>query len=159
MTRATEACARLEQTREALRLALGELAKPAAPVLQRPSTGWMGALWRRLKTTPGTRTVVQGVTNWAEHSPLSGVAAFAFAAVNAALRPIAQRGPLRLVLVAMAIGGVLTWSRPWRRIVTPAMVAAVLPQLVLNAVGGMPRLSWMAFLSALVDRQPVRPLP
>ncbi len=154
MTRATEACVRLAQTRAAVRLAIRDLEQPAMPVHPAPSTGWMQSLWRRLKETPATRTVVQGVDDWANHSALPGIAVMAADAANAALRPIAQRTPLRLVLVAAAVGGMLAWSRPWRRIVTPALMAAVLPRLVSQILQRGPRPPWMTLLAALADRKP-----
>jgi len=154
MTRATEACVRLAHTRAAVRLAIRDLQRPDVPVQPAPSTGWMQSLWRRLKQTPGTRKVVQGVDDWANHSALPGIAVMAADAANAALRPIAQRSPLRLVLGAAVVGGMLAWSRPWRRIVTPALMAAVLPRLVSQILDRGPSPPWMKLLAALVDRKP-----
>lgn len=153
MTRATDACDRLAQTRGQLRLAIRAMVEPVKPPTEPPSTGWVGSWWRRLKATPGTRVLVQGVTNWAAHSPLPGVALFAVDALTATVRPIAQRSPLRLVFGAFVLGGVFAWSRPWRRVFTPALVAAVLPQLMSQAIGGVPRSKWMTLIASLMDRR------
>lgn len=153
MTRATDACDRLAQTRGQLRLAIRAMVKPVNAPVEPPSTGWMGSWWRRLKATPGTRLLVQGVTSWAAHSPLLGVALLAVDALTATVRPIAQRSPLRLVFGAFVLGGVFAWSRPWRRVFTPALVAAVLPQLMSQAIKGVPRLTWMTLIASLMDRK------
>ena len=154
MTRASEACDRLAQTRAAVRLAIRDLEQPATPVHPTPPTGWIQSLWRRLRETRATRKVVQGVDDWANQSALPGIAMMAADAANAALRPIAQRTPLRLVLGAAVVGGVLAWSRPWRRIVTPALMATVLPRLIAQIFDRGPSPPWMKLLAALADRKP-----
>ena len=153
MTRSTDACARLAQTRAQLRTAIRaqlELAKPA-PGWQ--PTGWIGSLWHRLQVIPGARGLVQGVNDWAARSPLAVAGLLAVDALNAAVRPIAQRHPVQLVCGAFVLGGLLTWSRPWRRVFTPALAAAVLPQLLSKVIGAVPRQGWMTLAASVLDRK------
>ena len=57
---------------------------------------------------------------------------------QAALRPVAQRHPLGLVLGAALAGGLLASSRPWRWPFKPALAAAWLPQLLMWTLAQVP---------------------
>jgi len=54
------------------------------------------------------------------------------------------------------VGGLLAWSRPWRWILTPALLASVMPQLMSKLIGRMQPLSLVTLLTALMQR-PVQP--
>ena len=82
-------------------------------------------------------------------SPLHLAGRMAIDALNHAVQPVAQRNPLGLVLGAAVAGGVLTWSRPWRWILTPALLATLLLPLLSRAFGTSPPLPWMKLLTAL----------
>ena len=151
MTRSSDACERLARTRESLRVALQEIRHPAAPPQSAYSTGWVGSLLRRLREIPGAQAIALGVGNWAARSPLP-VAAYTLAqALDALVRPVAQRSPGRLVLGAVALGGLLGWGRRWPRVFTPALAAAVLPQLLSGAVGGVPAQSWLTLIASVLE--------
>ena len=85
------------------------------------------------------------------NNPLIVAGTFAKEAVETAVQPLAQRNPLGLVAGAALAGAVLAWSRPWRWMFTPAMLASVLPQLVSKAVNHAPALPWMKVLSSLTQ--------
>jgi hypothetical protein len=72
-------------------------------------------------------------------------------AVEAAVQPLAQRNPLGLVLGAAIVGGALVWSRPWRWLLTPALLATVLPQLAARAFNHGAPMPWMKLLNSLVN--------
>ena len=72
-------------------------------------------------------------------------------AVEAAVQPLAQRNPLWLVLGAAIVGGALVWSRPWRWLLTPALLATVLPQLAARAFNHGVPMPWMKLLNSLVN--------
>ncbi len=86
-------------------------------------------------------------------SPLHLAGKLATDAVKSAVSPLAQRNPLGLVLGAALTGGLLAWSRPWRWIVTPGLLATLLPQLLSRALGNTPPLPWMKLLTTLTRPQ------
>ena len=86
-------------------------------------------------------------------TPLHIAGMFAKDAVEAAVQPLAQRNPLGLVLGAALAGGVLVWSRPWRWLLTPALLATVLPQLAARAFNHGAPVPWLKLLTSLVKPQ------
>ncbi len=92
---------------------------------------------------PGPVTRLLGTlrARWAQH-PLHDAATLALLAGNAAVRPVARRHPVALVLLAAACGAALAWARPWKHVNARPLVVAPSP-----AVG--PAL-WSVVLTALV---------
>jgi hypothetical protein len=128
---------RLARSREQLRLSL-----QAAPALVADIDGtgaastaptWLDAL----KSNPGTRVVIDVVSHWWAKHPLRLAAIVATTAATAAIKPIAQRHPLGLVAGAAVLGILIAWCRPWRWS-RPALLAGLLPQLLLAAVRAAP---------------------
>ena len=68
------------------------------------------------------------------------------------VQPMAQRHPLRLLAGAVLLGGLLAWSRPWRWVLTPALFAGLLPQLIAKVMGQMPPEAWLGLLAVLAQR-------
>lgn len=137
--------ARLALSRERLRQALGQHA------LEKNGGGAPGTQPRRdgaFPLVPGFDALRQ---LWTGH-PLRSVLHLANEAADAAVHPMAQRHPLRLVLGAGLVGALLAWSRPWRWILTPALVAGLLPRVMRGALGQIPRGAWMALLAAITRR-------
>lgn len=91
-------------------------------------------------------------------NPLQLAGQIANDAVKSAVQPLAQRNPLALVLGAAAVGGALAWSRPWRWLLTPALLATLLPQLLSKAVHTGGALPWMKLLTTLTQHKPAKPL-
>ncbi len=83
-------------------------------------------------------------------TPLHIAGMFARDAVEAAVQPLAQRNPLGFVLGAALAGGVVVWSRPWRWLLTPALLAAVLPQIAARAFNHGVPMSWFKLFTSLV---------
>lgn len=133
MTGSSDACARLAQTRETLRVALHEIRHPVVSPLSPSLPGWAGSLLQRLQGVPGVCAVGQ--------------------ALDGMVRPVAQRSPVLLVVGAAALGGLLGWSRRWPPGFTPALAAAVLPRLLSGAVGGVPLQTWLTLISSLLEKR------
>jgi len=74
---------------------------------------------------------------------------FAKDALQAAVQPVAQRNPLALVLGAAVAGVVLVWSRPWRWLLSPALLATLLPQITSRIFNHGVPIPWMKLLSSL----------
>lgn len=87
-------------------------------------------------------------------NPLQLAGRMANEAVKSAVQPLA------LVLGAAVAGGVLAWGRPWRWILTPALLATRLPQLLSKAIRTGGPLPWMKLLTALTQlrHKPAKPL-
>lgn len=138
------ASARLLRSREHLRSSLQAAAAPAMAGVSGAAgaadcagapTGptWLDAL----KNNPGARILIDVVRHWWAEHPLRLAAVVAAAAATAALKPLAQRHPLGLVAGAAVVGGLIVWCRPWRW-AKPALLAGLLPQLMLAAVRAAP---------------------
>ena len=139
----------LVRSRERLRQALRENG-PA----ENATTNIGASPWSVLvKASPAAGLVVEILrARWQRH-PWRVAVVVAGDAVKAAVQPLAQRHPLGLVLASLLAGGVLAWIRPWRLLLTPALVAAVLPQLLSKAAAQSTPRSWIDILSAIVREQ------
>lgn len=103
-----------------------------------------------LRTLPGIGPLLDRALRWWAPHPLRQAAAMLGTAAQAVVRPVAQKHPLALVLGAAALGGLLVVSRPWRLLITPALLASLAPRLLTNVVRQIPSGSWLALLTALV---------
>ena len=72
-------------------------------------------------------------------------------AANAVIQPMAQRNPLGLILGAAALGAVVAWTRPWRWVLKPALLAGFLPQVISKVITHAPATSWVTVLMSLAD--------
>lgn len=147
MSAATE---RIEASRALLRLAM----TPPAPALPHESLARSESLVHRLGALPLVHAVIESVESWWSHHPLRAVSQIASEASNAIAKPIAQRNPVALVLVAGLVGAGLTWSRPWRWIFRSALFAGLVPQLASRIVSNLPIESWMTLMGAALSVAP-----
>jgi len=150
---------RLTLSRERLRLALRDMSTPPSGASGAHATG-VGIAWLDgLKSIPAANVVIEAVCSWWAQHPWRIGSVLASETVKAVVQPMAQRHPLGLVAGALLLGGVLAWTRPWRLILTPALLAGLLPQLLSKAVAQIPAQSWMAVLTELLKqpRQPQQP--
>ena len=144
---------RLALSRERLRQAMrdGTLSKGRASSQHAagPATAWFDSL----NSIPGAGIVIEAVRTWWARHPLRIASLVASDAANAVVRPLARSNPIGLMLGALLLGGLFAWSRPWRWILTPALFAGLLPQIVSKAMASVPAQSWMAVLASLTQEQ------
>ena len=148
---------RLAESRARLRQAMQVIAKPP----QRASAGGSssvfgaaGSAWlASLKAVPGINIIVDAVNSWWSRHPLRFASGVALDAARAALKPVAQKNPITLVVGALVLGAVVVWTRPWRWIAKPALLAGLLPQVVSKVIAHAPVSSWMSILSSLAEGQ------
>jgi len=146
---ATEA---LERSRERLRQALLANAPPPPAAKQRAGGNSGSAWFGTLADMPALQSLRR---MWDEH-PLRAVLQLSGEAADAALQPLAQRRPVALLLGSALTGAALVWSRPWRWLLTPALVAGLLPRLLKGAVVGVPAAGWMTLAGTLARGAPAR---
>ena len=125
------------------------LPRAASDNSKRPAGAWFD----ELKANPVSAILIDAVTRWWGQHPLRLAVMVAAEASNAMVRPMARRNPLGLVLAALVAGGVLAWSRPWRWLLTPALLAGLVPQAFSRLMALVPPQSWMAVLTSLVQQQ------
>lgn len=150
---------RLAATRAQLRAALQAQHAPPLPaagakahpsVLAGAASEWLA----HLKSLPGVQLVVAAVQSWWAQHPLRTAGLVAGEAAKTLAQPVAQRHPIALVLGAAVLGGALVWSRPWRWLLKPTLLAGLLPQLASKVVTQLPLQSWLAVLASLLQSKP-----
>jgi hypothetical protein len=92
---------------------------------------------------------IDSLGEWWAQQPLRMAAVVGAQMSRTAAQPLAQRHPVGLVLGAMAVGVVFAWSRPWRWLFKPAMLAGWVPQLLSRTLSQVPMSSWLTMLSSL----------
>ena len=147
----SEARDRIEASRASLRLAM----TPPPPALPHESAARSDSWLHKIGALPLIHAVIESVESWWSHHPLRPVADVASEASNAIVKPVAQRNPLALVLVAALVGAGVAWTRPWRWIFRSALFAGLVPQLASRVVSNLPIESWMTMVgSALSASRP-----
>jgi hypothetical protein len=138
MSRITEASQRLVQSRAGLRRALRD--QTHASDSNRGSLGQNDvlALLTGMRDMPGADVIVQALKTWWMQHPLRAASAIAWDSAKAALQPVVKRHPVALMAAAVAVGGVLAMTRPWRWVFKPALFAAVLPQILSSILAAQP---------------------
>jgi hypothetical protein len=130
MSTVTEASLRLVQSRARLQHAIRDQVRAhtsdTSPLVAATALAWMGSLSR----IPGMDLLLKSVQTWWAQHPLRQPTAIAWDAAKAAAQPLVQRHPAVLVAGAVALGGLLAWSRPWRWAFKPALLAALLPHII-----------------------------
>ena len=91
-------------------------------------------------TAPGLATgLAKGAIHewWAQH-PLRLVSDVTIDTAKTLVQPLAQRHPVALVAGAAAVGALVVWSQPWRWLLTPALLAGLLPKVISHALNSTP---------------------
>ena len=146
---------RLAESRARVRDALLVIAKPpqrASAGATHSLFGATGTAWLdSLRTAPGVSIIVEAINAWWMRHPLRLASGVAVDAARAALQPVAQKNPVALVLGALVLGAVVAWSRPWRWIARPALLAGLAPQLLTKVIAHAPVSSWLSVLTAMTE--------
>ncbi|QTN21104.1 hypothetical protein HZ992_12875 [Rhizobacter sp. AJA081-3] len=103
---------------------------------------------------PGIGGLIDGARGWWAKHPLRPALLLAAQATQTAVAPLAQRHPLLLVTASVLAGGLFAWSRPWRWLLSPALLAGLMPQLFSTAMARVPGPAWLAVLASLVKERP-----
>lgn len=150
--------AELTDSRARLRAAMQAIVKPPPRVSNSDSGSLRGAKYvswfDRLRFAPAVSLMVSAVNSWWIQHPLHLASVVAQAASRAVVQPIAEKAPIRLVLGAAALGGVIAWSKPWRWVGKPAVLAGLYPLMMSRVMPHAPTFSWTKVLMSLVEGQP-----
>lgn len=143
---------RLNQSRRLLREHMQALNASASEALEnahRPPGAWLAAL----TAIPVLGPVIESVSTWWAQHPLRVVAGVFASSTATAAKPMTQTRPWTVLLMAVAIGGVLAWARPWRFAwLRRAVYAGVLPQLVSTVISRLPTEGWLDIVNSLLRR-------
>jgi len=133
MSSGPSACERLARSRECLQQALRDVGSgPKAGSAERPgpldpcATEWL----TQLKTLPGANLLAMLMGDWWARQPLRVAMSVVAETAKAALKPMAQSHPFRLVTIAAVAGAALVVLRPWRLISMSALLGGLLPKMV-----------------------------
>lgn len=150
------ACERLALSRERIRKVLVAAAAPSADTgSAKTRSGPLAALLHQLNSVPGAKMVLELLQGWWRRHPLHSAGSVAADAAKAMVGPLTQRHPLGVVAGAAVLGGLLVWSRPWRWLLKPALLAGLLPQLISGTLAQLAEVkleSWLAMMASLAPK-------
>ena len=149
------AAERLTLSRERLRTAMAKVSAKPAPGLC-ASTHVAGLLSLLKTTLPNASLLIDALTQWWTHYTSQGNGQTAAGVVNDLIRPIAKRHPIALLLGALAVGGLLVGSRPWRWVFKPQLLAAWGPAMVSGVLASGTLQAWIL---AALHKSPAPPPP
>ena len=154
---------RLERSREQMHFAMApqtrERIDSLGVAVTEPPRNWS----EMVRSMPGAAIAVEVLSDWWAQHPLHAAGTVAAEGARTLITPLAQRHPLGVVAVGLVAGGVFGWSKPWRWIGKPLMLAGLAQQLLHKA---LPKVPIATLLSALAttttsapSRQPHAPYP
>lgn len=107
----------------------------------------------RLLAAPAASVLLVNLQSWWTRHPMRLALMVATDTAESVIQPVAQKHPVRLVLGAAAAGALLVLSRPWRwlprAVLTPALLASLLPALIKPTASPLSGRAWMGMLAAL----------
>jgi hypothetical protein len=143
---------RLALSRQRLRVALA-VQRSGSDHAAAPAAGGSDA-WSAI---PGIGGLIDTARGWWAQHPLRPALTLAAQAAQTAVAPLAQRHPLLLLTASLVAGGLFAWSRPWRWLLSPALLAGLMPQLLTTAMARVPGPAWLGVLASLVKERPSPP--
>ena len=106
-------------------------------------------LVENFKAVPSLAGVIEHIEGWWAQHPFRAAGLVVAEASRKLTTPMAERHPISLVLAAALAGALLAFSRPWRWIVSPALLAGLLPSLVSRTIRELPVDSWAKVLASI----------
>ena len=86
-----------------------------------------------LRAHPMAAMALDAFGAWWSSRPLRGPTQEVAAAARSLLVPLLERRPVAVLGGAAAAGALLVWSRPWRSLLRPALLAGFASQLAMHA--------------------------
>lgn len=149
---------RLALSRERLRLAMTQATgKPDHGTgTNTPVAGLLGLLKTAL---PNASLLIDALSQWWTHYAAQGPGQTAAGVADNILKPLAKRYPLLVVVGAVAVGGLLAWSRPWRWAFKPPLLAVWGPALVSGVMASGNLQAWILAALAKHPDPPAAEVP
>ena len=146
---------RLALSRERLRLAMTQ-ATGRTDTATGANTHVAGLLGLIKTALPNASLLIDALSQWWTHYAAQGAGQTAAGVADNILKPLAKRYPLLVVVGAVAVGGLLAWSRPWRWVFKPPLLAVWGPALVSSALASGNLQAWIL---AAMAKNPVPSAP
>ena len=141
---------RLALSRERLRVAmLPPPNRPQSNDLRESIGAFAKELAARARAMPGLAGLIEPLETWWAQHPLRTTGLVVAEAWRKLSSPMAERHPLLLLVGAVLVGALLTLSRPWRWLVSPAVFAGLLPSLASRTIRELPVDSWLKVLGSI----------
>ena len=120
---------RLARSRERMSRWLADEERAAqATTANRP--GWLNTL----RENPVSAMAVDALLAWWARQPLNTTVHVAEAAATAAIKPLVRRHPAAVLGSAALAGALVVWARPWRWLLSPALLTGVAAQLATRLI-------------------------
>ncbi|OGB50892.1 MAG: hypothetical protein A2503_04635 [Burkholderiales bacterium RIFOXYD12_FULL_59_19] len=123
-------CDRLAQSRDRLRQALSQAARPGDDSPAPPFGDTAAEVWAKLKGTTSAHIFTTVLKNWWYQHPLRLALQMSAQTAEMVATPVAQRHPIALVVGAGLAGALLVRTRAWRWLSVSAVFAGLTPQLI-----------------------------
>jgi hypothetical protein len=135
---------RLDASRERMRQALHSIAHPALqPSIFAGGLGNVGNNVRsRVRSLPMAAPVLEGLEAWWHKHPVHRAARIADAASAKFLAPAARRKPAAVLAIAVGLGILLAYAKPWRLLLRPAKLFGGITQVLKSALSGPSATAW-----------------
>ena len=120
---------RLTRSRERMSRWLADEERAAqAATANRP--GWLNTL----RENPVSAMAVDALLAWWARQPLNTTVHVAEAAATAAIKPLVRRHPAAVLGSAALAGALVVWARPWRWLLSPALLTGVAAQVATRLI-------------------------
>lgn len=130
MNSAQSACERLTLSRDRLRQALSQEARPAQDEEAGPFGRTASRLFAAMQSTTATRFLASVLKSWWHRHPLRLGLNVSAQAVGMVAAPVVQNHPVALVMGSALVGALLVRTRAWRLLPVSALFAGLAPQLI-----------------------------
>ena len=140
------ALTRLQQSRAGIQRALTETAPSAQPSTSAGAPPLLADVLTKLRSVPAANLLLDAIASWWSQQPAGILLQLGTTATRTLIKPVAQRHPVALVVCALAFGGLIIWTRPWRWLLRPTAISRWLPRFATGVAAQIPLSVWLSLL-------------
>ena len=145
-TPSEHALLRLQQSRARMQRALSASAPSEPSANSRQPSPALADLLTKLRSIPAAKVLLDAVGSWWSQQPAGVLLRVGSTAASTLMKPLVERHPVALILGALAFGGLLAWSWPWRWLMRPAAISGWLPRFAAGVAAQIPLSVWLSLL-------------